>query len=193
MVVPPLLKDINKNSNFYRNIEITIITPVNPIGATYFSRFNGQGKDINRDFYLFETKEARIVSSVFKKVGPDFVVTCHEGPHDGTFLYVHKLINEEFSDKIISDLKEAGIRLATKNYFGFSLPKPGYSPLHGSASVFMKLWKNIFKMSAFGAYCTERGVPLITVEGPWKSNDMNERITVQLETIKSIVNLLTRS
>ncbi|MEM9694880.1 MAG: DUF2817 domain-containing protein, partial [Myxococcota bacterium] len=93
--IPRVLDAMVSEPKAYAHLEVHIITPVNPVGAAENSRYNADGYDINRDFSLFLTAEAKQVEREFKRVEPDLVLSLHEGPQEGgAFLFANSFVPE---------------------------------------------------------------------------------------------------
>lgn len=137
-----LLKDIQVNPSFYKKVHILILVPNNPVGAQHFSRFNGNGIDINRDYKKRRTIETSTTIASMKRFKQDFTLSLHEGPQEsGTFIYCNKLVNKQFALRVLNYAKRRGVKLASNNYFGGRLKIPGYFPHTGLFyNTLIKLW-----------------------------------------------------
>lgn len=97
-------------------LSIRIVAAHNPVGCAYFSRYNGEGRDVNRDFKRLQSPETRTVVKAFEEFSPDFGITLHEGPQDGVFLYANKYCDDSIVKDILNELGNANIQLASKSY-----------------------------------------------------------------------------
>lgn len=168
------------------SVDLTIVTPVNPVGAAHLSRYNGDGYDINRDFVRFDTVEARVVREVFERIGPRFVVSLHEGPQDATFLFANPHVERALALRLLSAIEERGTKLATKDYFGRTLSPPGYAPIRGAGYALSWLWAKTLGMMATGMYADGRGVPEITIESSWRAPDPEERVRAHVDLVLAV-------
>lgn len=193
LAILDLLKDIRDNPEFYERIRLLIFTPHNPVGTKCFSRFNGQGVDLNRDFKKRRTAETRAVIASMKKFDQDFTLSLHEGPQEkGTFIYCNKLVTKGFALSVLNYAKEKGVTLADRNYFSGKLKVPGYFPLKGFVFFLEWLWSVILDLQPEGYYTNINGIPNITVETPWQNRSKRERILAQISIIKGVVKELSR-
>lgn len=62
----------NKKYSFY------VIPILNPDGSERYTRENGNGKDLNRDFQDFSQAETRILRDLYEQVQPDFCLNLHD-------------------------------------------------------------------------------------------------------------------
>ena len=157
-------------------IELCVVTPVNPVGAAYFSRYNALGFDINRDFSRFETPEARAVRRVADRMRPDFLVALHEGPQDATFLFTNRCVPDDLSMRVLRVMSDAGTVLAARDYFGRTLDPPGHAPMSRSMWLLCALWAHTLSMMATSMWANERGLPEITLESSWRHPDRSVRV-----------------
>jgi hypothetical protein len=176
------------------NLAIRIITPHNPVGSAYFSRYNGQGFDMNRDFYKQATVETKAVVKSFQQFKPTIALSLHEGPQeDGAFFFTNQHVRDDLVKPLLTSLSSQGIALAQKSYFGNKLGIPGYFPATGLFLLLMKLWKLLFKFQGFGQYCAVQKVPALVMETPWSTNESEQRVNAQLSALKIITQHLNKS
>lgn len=192
LVVIELLSDIIANPKYYRDCNILILTPHNPVGAKYNSRLNGQGIDINRDFKKKKTLETKVVINSMKRFKQDFTISLHEGSQEnGTFIYCNKFVNEKIALKVLKNAKNCGVKLAPRNYFGMKLNIPGYYSLTGLTYFFMILSSWFLGLETEGFYVSKQGIPNVTIETPWRSKSKKGRINAQLSIIKGLIKELS--
>lgn len=166
---------------------LTVVTPVNPVGAAKLSRYNGEGFDINRDFRRFETREARLVRRVADDVAPSFIVSLHEGPQEGTFLFTNGLVDAQLGSELLAEMERGGTELADRDYFGRRLNPPGYAPLTPTMTVLNVLWASTLGMMATGMWARERGIPEITIESSWRATDPSLRISGHVSLVRAVL------
>jgi hypothetical protein len=174
-----------------RAVDVSIVTPVNPIGAAHLSRYNGEGYDINRDFVRFYTPEARAVRELFDRFAPDFVVSLHEGPQDATFFFANRCVERDLAVRLLDSMKERGTTLAETDYFGRTLRPPGYAPLSATGHAVSWLWARTLGMMATGMYAEERGIPEITLESSWRLPDRQARVRAHVDLVLTLIDELT--
>ena len=167
-------------------VALRVLTPVNPIGAAEFSRFNGDGYDINRDFLQFRTEEARAVRAVFDEFRPDFVASLHEGPQDAAFMFANACVDSALARRLLAALEAAGTTLATKDYFGLPLKPPGLSASSPFQRTVLRLWEATLKMQAVNAFAAARGIPEVTLETGWRSDNAAARTRAHVELVLAL-------
>lgn len=178
-----LLSLISKDKSLVKDWSVKIITPVNPVGVKYQSRYNPSGCDINRDFRYFKTQEANIQKGIIDQYKPDIIVSLHEGPQDGFHLITSPHVEKELISDILRVLQNNNISLATKHHLGFALKVKGHSTY---GKILLKVGR-IFGVYPLALYTLSKNIPLITCESPWGSDDYEERIRAHIEVIKSIL------
>lgn len=192
LCIVDLLKDIDANPSFYEKVHILILVPHNPVSVDHFSRFNGNGIDINRDYKKRRTLETKTAIASMRRFNQDFTLSLHEGPQEaGTFIYCNKLVDRRFALKVLDYAKKHGVKLASKNYFSGKLKMPGYFPHTGIFLLLMKLWSDLLDLQPEGYYTMLGGIPNITIETPWQSTSRKERINGQISIIKGVIKELS--
>lgn len=190
LAVPELLERFASSS--LSGVGLSVLTPVNPIGAAERSRFNADGYDINRDFVRFFTQEARVVRDTFDAVRPDFVISLHEGPQDAAFMFANEHVRPEVAARLLSALEAKGTTLATQDYFGSTLRPKGLSPSSPATRALLALWAGTLGMMASNAYAGRRGVPELTLESSWKSTDRAARVRAHVDLCLLVCEELSR-
>lgn len=168
------------------HVDLTIITPVNPVGAAHLSRYNGQGYDINRDFVRFDTEEARLVRALFERLSPDFVVSLHEGPQDATFMFANRAVDPALAARLLEAMEAGGVALARTDYFGRTLEPPGYAPLGPIGYGLSWLWARTLGMMATGMYADARRIPELTLESSWRLPSKQARVRAHVELVLAL-------
>jgi hypothetical protein len=162
-------------------VAVRVLTPVNAIGAAEFSRFNGDGYDINRDFIQFRTEEAKLVRRAFDEFAPDFVLSLHEGPQDAAFIFANPHVDGALARRLLAKLEAGGTQLATRDYFKLPLKPPGLSASSPFQRAVLGAWEAGFKMRAVNAYAAAHGIPEITLESGWRSPDRAARVRAHVD------------
>ena len=167
-------------------VRLVIITPVNPVGAAKHSRFNGSGHDINRDFLRFVTPEARLVRDVMDREKPDFVISLHEGPQDGTFMFANHFVATPLAHALCDALALGGSRLARRDYFGRRLRPPGLAASSATVRALTTLWSLTLRSKATIGYSEDRGTPEIVLESPSRSADEATRVRPHVDLVAAV-------
>ncbi len=163
------------------DVALRVLTPVNAIGAAEFSRFNGDGYDINRDFIQFRTEEAKLVRRTFDEFKPDFVLSLHEGPQNAAFIFANPHVDGQLARRLLAKIESQGTTLATRDYFKLPLKPPGLSASSPFQRVVLGAWEAGFKMRAVNAHAAALGIPEITLESGWRSDDKAARIKAHVD------------
>jgi hypothetical protein len=187
MAVPGILDSFASDS-----VRLSLIAPVNPVGAAELSRYNGDGYDINRDFVRFDTVEARAVRRAFRDDHPDFVVSLHEGPQDATFMFANRFVGRPMAQRLVAELARGGTELAQRDYFGRRLDPAGLAPMGLVSWALSWLWGATLQMKPTGMWANDQGVPEITLESSWRQRDGVARVQPHLDLVSAIVRELNR-
>ena len=188
--VPDILELHHRGGARYDRVALHVLTPVNPIGAAFFSRYNAQGFDINRDFVRFETAEARAVRELVERVRPDFILALHEGPQDAAFMFTNQHVARDRAERFLDHMRARGATLASHDYFGRKLQPPGLAPMTRGQLFVVKLWAAAMGMMATNVYAADRGVPEITLESGWRSEDRDARLRVHAALAEALLDYL---
>lgn len=183
LVVPELLNDARQNVTKYKNWNIRIIAPVNPVGLANESRYNEKGCDINRDFENFSTVGAQIQKKAIEQFKPDAVISMHEGPQDGFFVIAESPTPETLREAIVAKLEDAKIHLAQKSFLKILLSDSG---LWYKKSFVYGLQK-LFSIHTLGRYAHENGIITLTTESPWQSENIELRKKPHLIVIEAVL------
>jgi hypothetical protein len=167
-------------------VRLVVITPVNPVGAARRSRLSAGGHDINRDFLRFRTPEARVVRDVFARERPDFVISLHEGPQRGTFMFANRFVDAALARVLCEDLHRGGTTLAEKDYFGLRLDPPGLSPSFALGRAVTKLWAVAFGLQATIAYSEDRRIPELVLESSSRTVDEDARVRPHVDLVAAV-------
>ena len=162
-------------------VALRVLTPVNAVGAAELSRCNADGYDVNRDFIRVRTEEARLVRRAFDEFRPDFVLSLHEGPQDAAFLFANRHVDPALARRLLAALEAGGTKLATKDYFGLPLRPPGLSASTRVQRAVLRSWEATLKMRAVSEFAAARGLPEITLESSWRSDDRAARVRAHVD------------
>ncbi len=185
LAVPPILEAWSSD-----RVRLVVITPVNPVGGARHTRANATGHDINRDFVRFATPEGRVVRDVFERERPDFVISLHEGPQNGTFMFVNRFVEMPLAHALCDALAAGGTVLAERDYFGLRLRPPGLSPASVTTRAVWKLWALALGKQASIAYSEDRAVPEIVLEGPSRLADEAARVRPHVDLVAAVAQRL---
>ena len=186
LAVPEILERFDPTAG----VRLTIVTPVNPVGAAELSRYNAEGYDINRDFERFLTPEARAVARVYEEERPDFVVSLHEGPQDASFFFANRYVNDGLARRLLAALERGGTRLASEDYLGLTLRPPGLSPMTRAAWWLNRLWAKALGMKATIMFSDDRRIPEIVLESSWRVPDRRARIRPHVDLVVGLLEAL---
>ena len=167
-------------------VRLVVVTPVNPVGAARGTRESGQGYDINRDFVRFATPEARVVRDVFERTAPDFVISLHEGPQDGTFIFANAIVDPTMAAALCDALATGGTPLAERDYFGLRLRPRGLSSASRITRAVWKVWALVFRSQASIVYSQERGVPEIVLESSSRVKGEPARVRPHVDLVAAV-------
>ncbi len=190
--VPELAACLEQASDELAGVAVRILTPVNPVGAAELSRLNAEGYDINRDFALFVTPEARAVRRELDAFAPDFVVSLHEGPQDNTFFFANEFVARALAERLLLALEAGGTRLAERDYFGARLDPPGLSPSTPASRALLGLWARALRMMPTSEFAARRRLPEITLESGWRSPDRAARVRPHVDLVMALARELAR-
>ena len=188
LAVPRLLAELADEGATQQNDEspswdLSVLVPVNPVGAAQTSRYNGAGCDLNRDFGAFENPESRAVRTIVERLQPDLVIAPHEGPQDGFFLIATADADAELARRAVAAVAAAGIPLARKSFLGLGLGSPGLS-LEGPA---IAAGKRVIGLGSLGTYMESLGIGTFTTESSWDSKDFEARIGSHVIAIRAVL------
>ena len=189
LVIPRFLKDIVENTDFYKEWQIRIIAPANPVGLKYQSRYNKDGYDINRDFKHFKTDEAKLQRDEIDIFKPDILVSLHEHPHNGFMCFCTDKVPKYLQEKILEKLQNEKIPLAGKPFF-IKMPesKNGITKL----GIFLKTFMFLFGIHSLGRYTRPKNIPDITSESYWNEKDIEKRIFPHILVLKTVIENYTK-
>ncbi|MCA9672086.1 MAG: DUF2817 domain-containing protein [Myxococcales bacterium] len=187
-----LLEEAARPGSVYDHIELCVVSPVNPVGAAHGSRYNGDGRDINRDFVRLHTREGRAVMRAYQRFRPHCVVSLHEGPQQGTFVFGNSAVDDELAERLTRAIAESGAPLAAHDYFGRTLHPPGYAGQSRATVALLWLWRQLIGMAATAELAGRDHVAELTVETPWRLDDAEQRIAAQLAAVRAAAEHLAR-
>jgi murein peptide amidase A len=79
---------LSDRPDVYSQVAFDIVPIVNPWGWKHRTRYNGEGKDINRDFFRWETDETRLLRPLIEAEDRyDLFIDLHESKNRGYFVY----------------------------------------------------------------------------------------------------------
>jgi hypothetical protein len=175
------------------SVSVRIVAAHNPVGCDYFSRYNADGIDVNRDFKRQRTIETQVAAKAFDEFNPDFGISLHEGPQNGAFLYTNKYCRDTTVKNVLSELSQAGIYLSTKSYLRNTLSQPGWFPVKGIFGGLLKTWARAFGYEGFGQFCTRKHVPGIVIETSWSIKEETQRTKAHYTLFTALLKELDRN
>ena len=102
---------LNNEAPQREDLSIEFLCVANPCGFEFNQRYNGEGKDINRDMILLETQEGKIIAAAFQKKNYKKVFDFHEASAQNFFLYCYGTKNKSYAENILNLLKNERILL----------------------------------------------------------------------------------
>jgi len=189
LAVPRLLAHFCEKPECLSHLDLCIVTPANPVGAQECSRYSAEGYDVNRDFKRFDTPEARAVRRAIEEAAPDFILSLHEGPHDGSFMFANQRVDPSFMSAVAERLAQTGTRLASVDYFGRKLDTPGCARPTRPLRLAWWLWSRTLGMMSTGMYAHELGIPEVTLESSWR-DEGEARIRTHVECVLATIEWL---
>jgi len=187
LAIPRVMQDISQNPEYYKDWEIKIITPVNPVGASFLSRYNKDGYDINRDFKedKYKTQEARKLVEIFSSFKPDMVVDMHEASQPkGLIILANHSSSEEKTHELAKRL-DGKIELAERHYMKTKLEVKGLE----REGWFVIILERIFGANNLQQVADDQRITSLTLESPWPEKDKEKRIVPHVVAFKEIVDV----
>lgn len=182
LAVLDLLADIQQNPGVYKEWSIRILAPVNPVGLANTSRYNEDGYDINRDFKTFKTTGARVQRDTIIDFNPTIVVSLHESPSSGFFMFSEGRLPTVIKDSITNSLSEHHVDLARKNYLGVRL----HSGIWEKSPVIF-FFQRLLGVHTLGSYVYKRKILAVTTESSYRGSDIDARKKPHLLVIRAII------
>jgi murein peptide amidase A len=103
------IEGLMSNAGIFPSISFDIIPITNPWGWGHDTRYNADGKDINRDFATFTSQEARIISSYLEGKHYDLMIDDHEDPGaKGFYIYQYAMQDQSLARKVIGAVRQMG-------------------------------------------------------------------------------------
>jgi protein MpaA len=110
--VVELIGSLSAEPDAYATTSFELVPLVNPWGWVHDQRYNGEGRDINRDFASFATQEARILRGFLDSKRYDLVIDHHEDPDaSGVYLYQYALRDKTASRRALQAVRALGYPL----------------------------------------------------------------------------------
>ena len=188
--VPEILERLWAEREALASVAVRIVTPVNPVGAAELSRFNAEGYDVNRDFVLFLTPEARVARDAYESFRPDFAISLHEGLQDAAFMFANQHVKADLATRLLAALERGGTTLAERDYFGARLTPRGLSPSSAAQRAVLRLWSGTLRMMASIEFAARRGIPELTLESGWRSTDRGARVRAHVDLVLAVAHEL---
>lgn len=185
LAIPRIMERLSEISTDSIAWDVVILTPVNPIGADFRSRYNSDGCDINRDFDKFISIEARAVRNVINEVNPDLVIAPHEGPQDGFFMIATSATSDTLIGALLEKIQGKEVELANKSFLGIGLSEPGLWKEGGVTTAL----KRIIQLGSLGTYLNSMDIGTITTESSWSSPDLEARIENHVLTVMTLLEI----
>ncbi|GHV10333.1 hypothetical protein FACS189485_23390 [Spirochaetia bacterium] len=170
---------LDSKEQVINNITIDFIYILNPYGFEYNIRYNGQEKDLNRDFITVKTPEIKIFINSIKDTQYVGMYDFHEhGATKGFMLYYYANKNKELSKDILNMLKDNNIVLENEWVDVILKTKDGsiYVPFYAKW-----YYRSILKQETTGLYFDRLNVDeVFTFETPTYKNIEERKLIIDL-------------
>jgi hypothetical protein len=183
LAVPRILDLLLQGGSGREGWRVTLISPANPVGVAYGSRYNGQGCDVNRDFASPVSEEARILQVAIAASKPQLIVSLHEGPQEGFLVVVTSRGSAPLARVVARHVSDAGVPLADRHFAGLPLGAPGVSA-EGWGSDVLK-W--VLRLNTLGRHASGLSIGTYTTETPWSSPDSEGRIHAHVVAVEALL------
>lgn len=182
LAIVDLLESIRSNPDFYSSWNIRIITPLNPVGLAHQSRYNEDGRDINRDFKNFQTVGGQLQKQAIHEFKPNSIISLHEGPQEGFFVFADGRPPKALCKQIMTELHNDHIPLATKKFFGVRLRLGIWRK-----GRFVYLAQKLLNIYTLGRYASDNKIITLTTESSWSQRDIYARKRPHLTIIRTVI------
>lgn len=182
LAVLDILEDIQQHVDQYKDWSVRIVAPVNPVGVVCQSRYDQNGYDLNRDFKDFHTVGARLQRDVVTEFKPTIVVTMHESPDEGFYMFSEGKLSQTFKQSIADTLTKANIPLAKTNFLHMKLKNGMWE----KPKIIFAL-QRILGIYTLGRYLYEHNIPTLTTESTWSEKDMLSRRIPHMLVVRAIL------
>ncbi len=103
------IESLARNPSELGSISFDIVPVVNPWGFEHDQRFNGEGRDVNRDFASFKSQESKIIDGYLKGQRYDLMLDHHEDPDgSGFYMYQYAMPDQVISRQVIGAVRSDG-------------------------------------------------------------------------------------
>jgi len=182
LAVEDIVDILKKDAKLYSKWSMRILAPLNPVGLAYQSRYNEEGYDINRDFRDFVTTGARLQRDAISGFSPDALVTLHESPEPGFFMFAEGKLPPGLKSAIAGKLAKAGIVSTKKMYLGVTMHEGIWEK-----SPLAFLLQRLLNMHTLGSYVHASKIPTITTESTWSEKDIEARKTPHVLVVRAVL------
>lgn len=120
-----LIAALADGTSALKDFDLDVIPVVNPWGWSHDKRYNRDGRDINRDFGMSRSQEAKAIKGLLKGRKYDLVLDLHEDPKaKGVYVYQYGRDSRKLLENLIGESAAMGyaiennvdmILLKTKN------------------------------------------------------------------------------
>ncbi|MDD5221544.1 MAG: DUF2817 domain-containing protein [Candidatus Pacebacteria bacterium] len=185
LAIPRILRDISLDAEYYKDWEIKIITPVNPVGTVFQSRYNKDGIDINRDFKDYKTIEAKNMKEILFSFKPDMIVNFHEACHPKGLLILANHSSSKVKTHELARRLDEKIELAERHYMRTRLEMKGLE----REGWFLILLEKIFGSTGLEQLADDQKVTSLTIESSWMEKNKEKRINSNYIAFKEIIDV----
>lgn len=182
LAVLDILDDIKHHGHRYKDWQVRIITPVNPVGLARLSRYDQDGYDLNRDFKTFDSIGAKLQRSCIEQFKPTIIVTMHESPDEGFYMFSEGKLPRRFKEPISNKLKNEKIPLAQTNFLHMKLQNGIWEKPRIIFAI-----QRVLGIYTLGRYTHEHQIPTITTESTWSDSDLAARRRPHMLVVQALL------
>lgn len=159
-----LIQTVAGSPGKYNSMAFDFIPCVNPWGWAHDIRFNQNGRDINRDFASFKSREAAIIRDFVEGKTYDLILDHHEDPSAGGFyLYQYDKPDTILSRAVIENVRQAGFPIEQDVNMVVLKTDDGLINAPGWGLCYMKLTR---QLSMTNYFRLNTGDTVYTIETP---------------------------
>ena len=178
--IKDFILNLDSQENMFENVTVDFIYILNPYGFEHHLRYNGDGHDLNRDFYKnFKTREIQILINSVKDIQYTGMFDFHEHrSSNGFFLEYYQKSNKQLALQILRMMRENNFEL--DNEYIDVILKSNNGEIY--VTPYAKwAYENILKQASTGVYFDKIAKEVFIFETPHK---------LDIESRKKMVNFL---
>ena len=146
--------------DWQRRVTLYLLPMLNPDGAVKKTRVNGQGIDINRDAYVTQSPEGKILKHLLDKLRPDFAFNLH----DQNKYYAAGNSGYPATLSFLSPPGDVDNQLTTNRKNAMALISHFVEAMEPFLGKAMAKYQDEYSVRAFGDYASNIGASCILIE-----------------------------